>query len=331
MFNKEVAYSLINMSFSVITNLLGVYIYIGIGFLLGMLLKSHRVPIQKITTQFLINIITPIQIFLIMGTTQFSLTGSFIIRVMGLALSTYIIQSFIVTSFFRWKKYDTPQLGSVLLTSIYPNVIYYVLPIILANFHEDLVILPVLYVVVTVSAKSIFLPLQAHRLGTNSKMDMKKLVKQSILFPPFIGLVIAGIFMGFHLPLPVSFLIAIKSPINTLSSIIAAILLGFILAGVNFSEFRKMHKPILYVALWRFLLSFLIFMSSLFYLKFPESQSDIRTILLIISCAPPAVNNIVFAVFFDFDEKLTASTIATLTFFSLAILPLLLVVGANFL
>ena len=86
-------------------------------------------------------------------------------------------------------------------------------------------------------------------------------------------------------------------------------------------------KKITVGALWRFGVSFMMFMGIVYFLKFDSLQTEIRTVLLIIVTAPPAVFNVVFADYFKLDEKFAAISVASMTLLSLALLPLLILFG----
>ncbi|MHA1720501.1 MAG: hypothetical protein ACTSXK_13340, partial [Promethearchaeota archaeon] len=64
-----------------------------------------------------------------------------------------------------------------------------------------------------------------------------------------------------------------------------------------------------------------------YFLKFNDFQTEIRTILLLIIAGPPAMNNVIFSLYFKFDEKLAAVGVATLTLVGLVLMPLLVVIG----
>jgi predicted permease len=315
----------------VFVDLLQIYIYIALGFIVGLFFKNNRDLIQKYSSKFLVYVITPMQIFLILTTTNMVVTFDIILRIVILAFGIYLIESLASTWVYRKKNYAPKQLGAAVFLSIFPNSLYYVLPIILIIFTEDLLIIAVIYVSVTVTIKGSILPYQAFKLGSDRQMTKADLVKQMLLFPPFVSILVSVLIRAVKIPIPLDLFLAIKPIFSQITSITGAMLIGFILSKVSFQKIKIFVKPILWVGLWRFLISFLLFLPAILLLTFPTQQTEIRTILLLITCAPPAINNVVFIIFYDFDEELGATGIAALTLVSLLLIPIYLLFGAQLL
>ncbi|MHA1620470.1 MAG: hypothetical protein ACTSVZ_14430, partial [Promethearchaeota archaeon] len=104
-------------------------------------------------------------------------------------------------------------------------------------------------------------------------------------------------------------------------------LIGMIIVNLNWDLIKKYVRPLAEVALWRFLGAFLLYMSMAFFLQFLVGSQEIKTILLIIVCGPPAMNNVIFSLYFHFDDNFAAVAVATLTLFGLLLLPLWLFLG----
>jgi len=175
--------------------------------------------------------------------------------------------------------------------------------------------------------KSTLLPIQAAKILDQTPTDAKTRIKKILLFPPFIGILISVIFLSLNIPVPLDLFIAIKNPLNSIATICGAALIGMIIVGLKISLVKEYLRPLGGVALWRFLGAFLVYLSFAFFLRFSVGSQEIRTILLIIACGPPAMNNVIYSLYFHFDDTFAAVAVATLTLIGLILLPVWIFLG----
>lgn len=316
------------MDFSLFLNLLLVYGYIGLGIILGIVLGSYREDTQKTAVNLLINIITPIQIFLTILVSNFDINIFSVMQIIALAAIAHYIQFYVGLTYFKHQKNTLSQVGAQVLHGSFPNSLYFMVPIVLFLFSEELLIIPVIYSSVTLTIKASVLPFQVHSLGAKIE-DVRfwAVLRKIFLFPPFLGIVFGLLFRIFPVIQSSSFLESLKNPISHITSAVSAILIGFSLAGLSLKMLKPYWKMMAQTILIRFGLGFVIFMAFGFLLHFPVDQTEIRTILLLIVCAPPAQNNLIYSIYFDFDDKLSAISIVVLTIVGLLLVPLLLWFG----
>ncbi|MHA1338760.1 MAG: AEC family transporter [Promethearchaeota archaeon] len=310
-------------------NILKLYGFIILGFLIGVIFSSKQKEIAKIGSSIVVNIFTPIILFLTIVGTQFFLDFISIVKIICLELISVFFAWSTTYLFLKNRVESRKKLGSYFFLNGFPNVMIYGAPIVLAFFEEKLLIILVIF-----SSSALFLRATigmyiGEKMGANLTLSLKDSIKKLLLFPPLLGIV-AGI-IGMNFDWNKNLLLNIKSFLNPFYSSIGAILIGFILASLKRGDFRKYLKDIGIVALWRFGFSFLIYLLCIFFLQFMEFQTEIRTLLLVIIIGPPAVMNVTFAVYFDLDEKFAAISVATVTLIALMILPLIILFGTNFL
>lgn len=315
------------MADSLLVSVILLYVYILAGYLLGRLLGKRRIGFQTKFTNILINWITPVQIFLIFTTSSFPLDFWFIFQIILVAGATYAVLTYGSTWYFRSRGYSPDRVGSGFLLAGFPNSIYYALPIILSAFGEDYALIPVIFASTMLVIKSTLIPNQADKIQRQSPTDLKTKLKKILFFPPFLGILISVIFLGLNIPVPLDLFTAIKNPLNFLATVCGAALIGIIIVSLNWDLIKEYLRPLGGVALWRFLGAFLLYMSIAFFLQFSVGSQEIRSILLIIVCGPPAMNNVIFSLYFHFDDKFAAVAVATLTVVGLMLLPLWLFLG----
>jgi predicted permease len=328
-FNNFLRFSNV-MANSLVVSVILLYAYILGGYLVGLLLGASRNSFQTQFTKIMINWVTPFQIFFIFTTSSFPLDFWFIFQIILVASATYAVLTYGSTWFFRSRGHSPGLIGAGFLLAGFPNAIYYALPIILSAFGEEYALIPVIFASTMLVIKSTLLPNQADKILHQTPTDMKTKLKKILFFPPFLGILISVIFLGLNISVPLDLFIAIKNPLNTMATVGGAGLIGMIIVNLNWDLIKKYVRPLAEVALWRFLGAFLLYMSVAFFLQFSMGSQEIKTILLIIVCGPPAMNNVIFSLYFHFDDNFTAVAVATLTLFGLLLLPLWLFLGPLF-
>ncbi|MHA1519542.1 MAG: AEC family transporter [Promethearchaeota archaeon] len=316
------------MDWTLFLNLSLVYGYIAIGIILGIVIGGYREKIQKTGVNILINFITPIQIFITILVSDFGLNVFSVIQILGVAILAHFIQFYIGLRYFKSKKNSNSQIGAQVLHGSFPNSLYFMVPLILFIFPNELLIIPVIYASANLTLKATVLQFQVHHLG--AKIDDSSfwvIVRKILLFPPFLGIVF-GLLVRLIPPIQSSiFLKSMKSPISFVTSAMSALLIGISLISVSKKMFKSYWKLMGQISVIRFGLGFLVFIAFGFLLRFPTDQTAIRTILLLTVCAPPAQNNVIYTMYFEFDEQLSAVSIVMLTIVGLLLMPLFLWFG----
>jgi len=297
-------------------------------------LGTRKNIFQKAIVKILINFITPLQVFIIILVSQFEFSVSLLIQIISFATTAHYIQFFVGLKYLTRNSQNNTKnyrlIGSQVLHVSFPNSLYFITPIILLLFPEELLIIPIIYASVTTTIKAVFLPLQIQNLSSRTeKTNFLQSLKKILLFPPFVGIIFGLIFRVIPFLQASNLLISIKTPISQVTSAVSAILIGISLVGISKSKIKEYHKALYQTAIIRFGLGFIIFLCFGFFFRFSSYQTEIITILLLIICAPPAQNNVIYSIYFQFDEKFSALAVVILTIFGLAILPLLLMFSLN--
>ncbi len=316
------------MDWNLVLNLSLVYAYIALGVFLGIVLGRYREKFQKIAVNVLINFITPIQIFITILVSDFSFNVFSIMQILGLAIFAHYIQFYIGLRYFKHKKNPPLQIGAQVLHGSFPNSLYFMVPLILFIFPNELLIIPIIYSSATLVLKASVLQFQVHHLG--AKIDGSSfwdMVRKILLFPPFLGIILGLGCRLFPWIQTSIFLESIKSPISFVTSATSAVLIGMSLVGLSKEALKSYWKLMREISVIRFGLGFLVFLAFGFFLRFPSDQTAIRTILLLTVCAPPAQNNVIYTMYFEFDEQLSAVSVVVLTIVGLMLMPLLLWFG----
>ncbi len=314
-----------------VVDLLILYGFYALGFLIGWLLKEKRDNARNVGTKLLIMVVTPIQIFIVLVATTFDPDFSFVFQISitaaGFFTAHTILTFLIIPKFITENKTK----GTYFLINAFPNVMFFTIPVILAVFpeHDHLTIVSVIYATVALTIRSSIGSVICQKLGSaeGEKVNSWSILKKIITFPPLVAIILALLVNLLNIRLPLDFFLLIKPAINDVASGLSSLLVGLILAGISRAKLAEYAKKITVGALWRFGISFIMFMGVVYFLKFDTLQTEIRTILLIIVTAPPAVFNVVFADYLKLDEKFAAISVASMTLMSLALLPLLLLFG----
>lgn len=312
---------------SLYLNLFLLYGYIALGVVIGVLFKSNLKKLNVFFTEILIKIISPLQVFISLTTTDFALSFSFILQISLLALGCFSFLAGTSYLFLKKQRIENGKLGSYILMNAMPNVLFYTIPIVLAIFNEELTIVVVFFASVMLIIRGTVMTYICERLGADVKPDWKTTITNLIKFIPFDAVIAGLIVLSFKIPMPIEVFNVIKPTVNTIATGFSAILVGMIISGISWFEIKNYWTDIKIVALWRFGLSLVFFLPIVYFLSFTTYESEIRSILLIIMMGPPAILSVAFAVHFHLEEKFAAIAVATVTLIALAILPLLIYIG----
>lgn len=317
------------MADSILFNVLELYSYIALGVLIGVIFRKNIEKIGQIGNFIIVNILTPIVIFATLTSSNYSLPPSSIMQIIFLEISAVFV-CWITTYYFLRKKLDNnKKLGSFMFLNGLPNIMIYGIPIVIAFFPEELVVIPVIYASSALVVRGTLGMYIGERLGADVKMSIKDSIKRLLTFPPLLGIIAAVI--GMSLELPNDILISIKNTTSPVYSAMGAGLIGTILSKISRKNMREYANDIFIVSIWRFGISLIYFMAIVYFLHFPLNQTEIRTLLMISVLGPPAVMNVSFALYFKLDTKFAAVSVAVVTLFAIALLPLIVWFGQNFL
>ena len=317
------------MADTLFINIFQLYFYIAIGFLIGFFFRNYREKISKYCTWFLINIATPVVIFLTLTTTNYNIDFWLIFQIVIVEVLSVLVAMGTTYYYLLKKGEDKRKIGSFLFINGFPNALIYTMPIVFAFFSEELVIIPVIFSSAALFVRGTLGMYVGEKLGADVQVSWKTTIKHLVTFPPLLGIIIGSLVLAFAIPMPVQLFSDIKTYMNPFYSNLGSILIGIILSKLTKTDFKSYWKDIKLVALWRFAIMFLFFLSIAYLLQFPTDQTDIRTILLIDVIGPPAVINVAFALYFKLDDKFAAVSVAAVTLLALGILPLILWFGST--
>jgi len=314
---------------SIFQSIFKLYFYIGFGIFIGYIFASKQNKISKIGSFLVINIFTPLVVFLTFICSNFSLDFISVFKIIILNILSIAIG--LLTTYFLLKNkiQNTKKIGAYMFLNSFPNVLIYGIPIVTAIFDERMVIILTIFSASALGVRGTIGIYIGEKFGANIKLNFKESIKKLLLFPPFLGIIAGVIFMNIEFDRDIFILINKYS--NPIYSALGAILIGLILASLKKQEIKAYLKDIVIVSIWRFIVPLLLFIVCLFFLHFPEFQKEIRTTLLISMLGPPAVINVSFAIYFGLDEKFAAISVATITLIALMILPIIIIFGVRFL
>ena len=319
------------------------YLFIILGVILGIILQSKRDKWRKIITNLMIYLISPVQIYIILTSSQIQFDISTILQIIA---STFILFTFqsVSTHFYLKRKpsIEKPERVTYFLLNSFGNTMFFTVPIIITFFSEELTIVPVISSSVTLMLRGsigVYICERAHLSAdeldanlTPLSTRIKDVLKKLFSFPPFVAIIVGFISFSFHWhsnPTIQQFLV-VKPIINEISSDVSLIIVGMVLSSIHIKLLGQFKLGLARVALFRFVFAFIVYLLFAFVLQFSYAEMEIKTILLIIFTAPPAIFNVLFSIFFKLDEKFAAVSVAALTLVSLILLPVWIMFGAAF-
>ena len=294
-----------------------VVIYAGIA--AGFFLQkwSHAEKAGKWLLFVGLNILTPILlIFVSLNIESFSnVNWWYIVLITTVSMLVSMIIDWIM---IRKKEIPNDQKGAELCATGFMNGLFYPFPILIGILPKELqaegLLAASLFLVVQMIYRNSFGLYLGIRFGTNSHKSILKIIKDLILFPPTIGMII-GLILRFSIG---QFDTSDKLAMDIFRDGTMVIML--ILVGLGFKLPKKEEWK--QIALFRGIFSRfgggLLTTLMIVFLPIPLI-TKIPTIIQ--SMSPPAVANSAYAKYFGLDEVLTSRYIALLTIIALLFLP----------
>ena len=174
------------MDLTLFLNLLLMYIYILAGFIIGKIFKKRHEKIRNIGADVLIKIVSPVQIFIVLTTTTFTLSFLFVIQIILLAVGLFTLMTITTFLYFRQKEIPPKKKGSYLLLNSFPNVLFFTIPIILSVFSEELLIVSVIFASTLLVLRGSVSTFLCEKYGSEKSMSIKEMLVKLFTFPPFI-------------------------------------------------------------------------------------------------------------------------------------------------
>ncbi len=312
-----------------VVNLILFYILILIGYLLGLGLKKFNDEIRKILTFILLFILTPITIFLALFTAiPFGFIEIAVFVILRITLC-FVPQFFAFFVFLRKRsEAENPRKASILNMSGFPNNVLFPMPIILAFFGTDYIPILITFSITALIIRGTWLTWLCVHYGSEREHGFKSAIKQIIMFPPTITIILCLILLGFNVQFDQAILSVFKDINSILIFVFGNILIGFMLVNLDFKQIRVFKKDFSIVLFMRVAFSSLLFLGISFLLVFPtEIRTNTLTTLLILYMGPPAVLNTTFAEYFELDKEFTAFCVFFITILAMIYTPLFLLIG----
>ncbi|MHA2226589.1 MAG: AEC family transporter [Candidatus Hodarchaeales archaeon] len=246
-----------------------------------------------------------------------------------------VVISFIVhgTSYisFRLLSRDQPleETGSIAICTTFPNALLFPFPIILAILGDSGLVYATLFVFIALVLRNTFGVLigfwhnpekqtEVESGESSFSFDYRKIILDSFKFPPFLA-VMAGLFIALFNG---SQIIRMVPGLDIIKNI--SLYGALLLVGISFNTPSQFHPRILLskdtmqVAISRF---FVVPLITLCLFLFLRTASPVAITIMIQAMAPPAVSNIIYGKFFNFDDSKISILITSLTIIALLLLP----------
>ncbi|GAB4311353.1 MAG: hypothetical protein Kow0069_11720 [Promethearchaeota archaeon] len=313
------------------SNLLQLYVFILVGFVAGRALSGHGEAVSRAFSVVQIYAVVPLQMFLIINTSTFPVDAGFIAQVVALEVGSVVLLMGTTRAHLSGRVDDKKRVGTYLLLNSFPNAMLYPLPIVLAFFGDQYLIVLALFSASALVLRGTLGTWVCEKLGADVHLSLKQTAWRLVTFPPVVGLLVGASVKASGVHLPVDALSTVKAPLNAVSTVGGAALIGLILSSVSIGEVREFWSHVRRVAAWRFGLALAYAATLLPFTRFSVGQTETRTILLLVLVGPPAVFNVTFSVYFDLDAKLAAVSVAALTVVALGVMPVVILAGTRLL
>ncbi len=290
--------------------ILWIYGGIALGYVMRFLPKSNK--IGKILTFIGLNILTPLLlIFVIVGLHQINSIDwlFFVLASIFASLFSMIIDLLLL----RNRMVDDKVKGAEISVVTFMNSLFYPFPIIIGLIGIQGLFAASIWVIAGIVLRNSFGVVIGLKYG-KGETNLLKIIKDMILFPPTIGVII-----GFILRFTIGY-------INTSNISAIAVFRDFttflmlVLVGISFSFPKKEEWKSVAVgrsSIARFGGGIIAVIAIIFTPIGLEGKIP----LIIQALSPPAVNNIIYARWFKLDDNLTSRLIAVLTLIALILLP----------
>ena len=223
----------------------------------------------------------------------------------------------------RKKEISPASKGAEISANAFMNGIFYPFPIIIGVLPEQyraegLLVASIFLLFQAIYRNSIGVYIGIH-YGSSSKKSIIKIIRELILFPPTLGMIL-GIILRFTIGKYESSGLVGITVLNNVTLFIMLALVGLAFVFPKKEEWKEI--PLVRSITARFgggLLTILI-------IAFLPLSFIAMTPLIIQSISPPAVANTAYAKYFELDEILTSRLITILTLIALLFLPIEIVV-----
>jgi predicted permease len=313
---------LITIFLELLSNLFWVYLFILLG-IVWRFSRFYKKAYAGYFTKLTIWIFLPVLIISSFANIEV-FVGEIIIQIGIIAFMVHLGSYFVVYLLTK-KENFSPDAGSIAMTAMFPNVLLFPFPIILAVLGESALIYAAIFVFLAMVIRNTFGMVIGVRYSDEQSKEseikgfnLKDLVKSMVKFPPFIAVIVGFILHSMIGPEAIGQIPGID-PISDIS------LYGsLLLVGVSFQDLGDLHPRKLFskstyqVSLVRFVVSPLI---AIIPIVLFQLEPIIAITMLIQSMGPPAVSSIVYGTFFDMNESLMSSIITIVTLIALAVLP----------
>jgi predicted permease len=298
-----------NLAQVLIDVLLPIFLIFGLGFILG----KKREPEPRSIAHLSIYILLPSLVFTSVLDkdilSSLAVTGVYVV----IFTSVMYVLSLIVCSLV---KFDRKMKSGFLLSVLFTNSGNYGVPLCAFAFGEEGMVTALAYMMYG----SVIMYTLAVYIASRGSSKTTKSFTNIFKIPLIYAVVIASVFSYFSVDVP-SF---IHTPISLLGS--AAIPVAMVLLGIQLSRttISKAYKPLVLSTVFRLCLSPLL---GIVLTHFMGVHGLLRSVLILESSVPTAVNSALIAIEFDAEPGYVSSTILTstaLSVFSLTVLLLYL-------
>ena len=306
------------------------YFIIFSGFVFGRIFKRYNREIRKILSFTLLFILTPPIIFFAFFLSQISLNLTIILNIIIFQVVLIFFTQFITYLIYLRNGDDTSKKrkGAILNLVAFPNAMLFPLPIVLSLFGMDYVIIIVIFSLAALILRNTWSIYLNMYYGGSEKQSFKDTLKKMLTFPPTLTLIICFILKSFNLTFDQQILNGISNIFSYTTTILGGVLIGVLVVNINLNHVKSFKKDFAVVLIIRTLFSFILFLFLTIFLTFPtEIKSYTLTILLLVYVNPPAVNNTIYAEYFELDKDFTAFCVIMITILAIFYVPLTLFIG----
>jgi len=298
---------------ALITQIVLFYGFILVGYLIAQLSgKGQR--INKHLNVLLINALIPILVFYsFLTSTPTSPIEIPLFLVM--AVFIHLLGPVLLYLRFRRVTMSNQTRGALFICSTFNNALFIPLPLALMFLGP-----PAVPFIIMFSLTQMFLLVSVGSVMGASfggkDDDWKRIIRNSVTFPPFLAAIISSILLGLNVSLPTDLasIISLNTPITTYLALVSVGLgvgvrfsLADIRTALNVVVIRQLVIPLLVLPI--------ILLSTL-------SQIPIQ-VLILESLMPPAILTVVYVSGFDLDVEIASTVVTIGTFLLLPLIPIL--------
>ncbi|MFX0071711.1 MAG: AEC family transporter [Candidatus Hermodarchaeota archaeon] len=307
------------------------YSLIVMGYIFGRIFKKYNKELRRYFSYILLFILTPPLILFAFILPNESIKQpivifNIIIFQIILVFTTQLL-AFLVLIRKKSSEFNQRK-GSILSLVAFPNAFLFPLPIVLSLFGSEYIAILVVFSLSAMVLRSTLLTYQCIYYGNTMKKTFVENLKETLLFPPFLTIIISVLLNIFGVRLEYEIFYNINEILSLITSIFGALLIGLLLVNINFQKIHEFKKDFLLVFSIRVIYSFFLFLLITQFFVFPIMiRQSVLIILLLLFCDPPAVSNISYSEYFELDHEFTAFCVFTITILAVIYVPLLIFLG----